>query len=305
LVQFEVAAHVFTANEAPPSERIPFHHEMAQCDTPPSVVAFFCVVAAPLGGATPLLLSRLAAAHLREHHPAVAARLADKGVRYERIMPPVTDPSSALGKSWRHSLRVETREQAEAALRALQSTWEWLPGEMLRTVTKPMPALLTEARTGQEVLFTAAESTFNTVADEAAGGAAPAAEAAATETTRGAPVRPIKAIVYGDGAPLDAPTKAALSDVARFMRQAQVAVPWQPGDALLIDNATAQHSREDFTPPRRILASLVGTLSKTDGLREAEAPKDVGRAHISPTSTMEELPCSSLRQIKTGAACAA
>ena len=29
-------------------------------------------------------------------------------------MPPVTDPSSALGKSWRHSLRVETREQAKA-----------------------------------------------------------------------------------------------------------------------------------------------------------------------------------------------
>ena len=28
--RFEVASNVFTANEAPPSERIPFHHEMAQ-----------------------------------------------------------------------------------------------------------------------------------------------------------------------------------------------------------------------------------------------------------------------------------
>ena len=37
-----------------------------------------------------------------------------------RIMPPVTDPSSALGKSWRHSLRVETREQAEAAMHMQQ-----------------------------------------------------------------------------------------------------------------------------------------------------------------------------------------
>jgi hypothetical protein len=49
--RFAVAANVFTANEAPPEERIPFHHEMAQCDAPPSVVAFFCEVAAPHGGA--------------------------------------------------------------------------------------------------------------------------------------------------------------------------------------------------------------------------------------------------------------
>ena len=179
-----------------------------------------------------------------------------------RIMPPVTDPSSALGKSWRHSLRVETREQAEAAmhmqqpctcsrphamhchahatctcltscttryqaeaaLAALGSAWDWLPGEMLRTVTKPMAALLTEARGGREVFFTAAESTFNQLADEAIGAGADATSA---------PLRPLKAITYGDGAPLDAATKAALRDVAGFMERAQVAVPWQPGDALL------------------------------------------------------------------------
>ena len=35
--RFAVAANVFTANEAPPAERIPFHHEMAQCNSPPSV----------------------------------------------------------------------------------------------------------------------------------------------------------------------------------------------------------------------------------------------------------------------------
>lgn len=27
---------VFTANEAPPAEPIPFHHEMAQCDDKPN-----------------------------------------------------------------------------------------------------------------------------------------------------------------------------------------------------------------------------------------------------------------------------
>lgn len=289
--RFAVAANVFTANEAPPEERIPFHHEMAQCDAPPSVVAFFCEVAAPHGGATPLLHSHLAAAYLRKHHPAVAARLKAVGVKYVRIMPPVTDPSSALGKSWRHSLRVETREQAEAALAALGSSWDWLPGEMLRTVTKPMAALLTETRGGREVFFTAAESTFNHLAAEAE---STAAEAAA------APLRPLKAITYGDGAPLDAATKAALRDVAGFMERAQVAVPWQPGDALFIDNATVQHSRADFTPPRRILASLVGSLSKSKAgeLREASdrTPK-VCPVAISPSSTMDQINHAKLRAL--------
>jgi hypothetical protein len=54
-------------------------------------------------------------------------------------------------------------------------------------------------------------------------------------------------------------------DVSAFMLRAQVAIPWQPGDALLLDNARVQHSRESFEPPRRILASLVGTLSKAHG----------------------------------------
>ena len=130
------------------------------------------------------------------------------------------------------------RYQAEAALAALGSSWDWLPGEMLRTVTKPMAALLTEARGGREVFFTAAESTFNQLADKAegtaakAGGAATESGGAAAEVAA-APLRPLKAITYGDGAPLDAATKAALRDVAGFMERAQVAVPWQPGDALL------------------------------------------------------------------------
>ena len=99
--------------------------------------------------------------------------------------------------------------------------------------------MLTEARGGREVFFTAAESTFNQVADEAEGSAAEAG-GGATEVAA-APIRPLKAITYGDGTPLDAATKAALRDVAGFMERAQVAVPWQPGDALLCAATPSSH----------------------------------------------------------------
>ena len=50
------------------------------------------------------------------------------------------------------------------------------------------------------------------------------------------------------------------------------------GDALLLDNATVQHSREDFTPPRRILASLVGALCKVGDELLAFVTRKDGRA---------------------------
>ena len=195
-------AVVFTANEAPPSEKIPFHHEMAQCDTPPSLVLFFCERGATTGGATPIVQSHLAARFLRERHPAVAAKLASVGVRYVRVMPEETDASSALGKSWRISV-APTADEAERKLRADGATFRWLRGpggaKMLHVVSKPVPAMLVEERTGREVLFTAAESTFNHLTDEA-----PGEPAAASGAATAAPdsVRPMKALIFGDGAPL-------------------------------------------------------------------------------------------------------
>lgn len=298
--RFPVAKNVFTANEAPPSERIPFHHEMAQCDAPPSVVMFFCETPATCGGATPIIKSHLAATFLRERYPAVAERLAAKGVRYIRIMPPVTDPSSALGKSWKHSLRVESEEAAEDALIALGSKWTWLGDGMLRTETKPMPAMLMDERTGREVFFTAAESTFNSIEDEQDHGTSDDPTAAGTAMEKKV-IRPVKAIIYGDGSPLDAETRTALHEVSAFMLHEQVAVPWQSGDALILDNATVQHARQAFTPPRRILASLVGQLSKREGkLRESESIEEMCKRRtafvlpkemsVSPSSTMDGLP---------------
>ena len=131
----EIARHqptdtvVFTANEAPPTEVIPFHHEMAQCDNPPAFVLFFCLVEPPQGGATPIVPSHPIATYLRQHHSAVASKLKGLGVRYVRVLPYETDPSSALGKSWRHSLRVANVEEAEAKLRGDGATWEWLDGK--------------------------------------------------------------------------------------------------------------------------------------------------------------------------------
>jgi alpha-ketoglutarate-dependent taurine dioxygenase len=50
---------VVTTNESPPSEPIPFHHELAQTPYPPSHICFYCQVAPEEGGSTPLIRSDL------------------------------------------------------------------------------------------------------------------------------------------------------------------------------------------------------------------------------------------------------
>lgn len=247
----EVAPGVFTANEAPPQEKIPFHHEMAQCEDKPAFLFFYCEFPAQTGGATPIIPSNAVATHLREAHPAVAQRLAARGIRYARTLPAQDDPLSPIGKSWRTSFNTDTRQGAEAAMAAAGTTWRWHGNGDLYTETKQMPALVVDGRSGKEMFYNAVIAAITGWED----------------------VRndPLKAIRYGDGEELDGEAVAALLETGEWMAAHRVAFAWQSGDVLIIDNQAAMHSRETFTPPRRILASLWGeALRRPEGRAEPE-----------------------------------
>jgi alpha-ketoglutarate-dependent taurine dioxygenase len=49
-VRTQITERVFTANESPSSEKIPFHHELAQTPQPPTHLLFFCEVPPNEGG---------------------------------------------------------------------------------------------------------------------------------------------------------------------------------------------------------------------------------------------------------------
>lgn len=46
---------VYTANEAPPDQLIPFHHELAQVQNPPQYIFFYCAQPSETGGETALI----------------------------------------------------------------------------------------------------------------------------------------------------------------------------------------------------------------------------------------------------------
>jgi len=226
---------VFTSNESPPEEPIPFHHELAQAPNPPNYILFCCQIESPQGGATPIIHSAEVADFFVKNFPDFAARLTEHGVRYIRVMPEETDMTSAQGRSWKETYDVSTRAEAEEVMRSHGTSYEWLPNGDCKTTTAALPALRIDERTGKTVFFNSMVAAYTGWYDSRNSGK--------------------KALVLGDGSPVD---EAALDATAAFMMEKRVVFRWHAGDVLIIDNGLAMHSRETFVPPRRVLASVRG-----------------------------------------------
>ena len=223
---------VFTANEAPPSVSIFLHHEMAQTPVYPSSLLFFCEQPADSGGATPLCRSDVLWAALTEQEPEFARNCETKGLQYTNVMPSENDLTSGMGRNWQSTLRASTREEAEARLRALGYSWEWLPDGCLRATTPVLPAVRS--------LPGGRNSFFNQLI-------------AAYQGWKDTRNDPSKAITFGDGSPLD---PSAAAHAAQLAEELTFDVPWQHGDVALVDNFVTMHGRRTFSGTRKVLASL-------------------------------------------------
>jgi alpha-ketoglutarate-dependent taurine dioxygenase len=228
---------VFTANEAPPDVTIYLHHEMAQTPVYPSHLFFFCEQPATTGGATPVCRSDVLWEKLAARCPHFARDLETKGLRYSHVMPAENDATSGMGRSWQSTLRATTRSEAEHRLTELGYSWEWQPEGGLRATTPVLPAVrrLPDGRT----VF------FNQLI-------------AASQGWKDERNEPSRAITYGDGTPLD---RAGATEAARLADELAFDLPWRQADVALVDNFVAMHGRRTFTGTRKVLASLVASVS--------------------------------------------
>ena len=70
---------VYTANEAPPDQLIPFHHELAQVKNPPQFIFFYCDLPSETGGETALIDSTLVYRFVNESFPHFMEKLKNFG----------------------------------------------------------------------------------------------------------------------------------------------------------------------------------------------------------------------------------
>ena len=228
-----VKGRVLTTNESPPSEPIPFHHEMSQVPNPPAYIMFYCDVPPEQGGETPIVLSNRVYKRFRDISAEFADRLEDTGVRYVRVMPGEDDETSAIGRSWRSTFLTDSREEAEQKMRDMGMDWRWLDNDELYTVTRALPAIRIDRRSGRKTFFNSVVAAYTGWVDSRND--------------------PTKAVRCGDDTPVDGDV---LLQTAQAMKEECVAFKWQKGDILLIDNALVMHSRSPFSGRRSILASI-------------------------------------------------
>lgn len=232
-VRINRTQRVFTANEAPADVTIHLHHEMAQTPIYPSKLLFFCEQPAETGGATPICRSDVLLERLADEAPQFVRDCQTKGLKYTNVMPPESDFASGMGRSWQSTLSAPSRAQAEARLRELSYSWEWLDNGSLRATTPVLPAV--------RELSGGRRSFFNQLI-------------AASQGWKDSRNDPSKSITYGDGAPLD---RDGAMLAAQLAEEITFDIPWRRGDVALVDNFVTMHGRRTFTGTRKVLASLV------------------------------------------------
>ena len=231
-VRINRTPRVFSANEAPPEVQIFFHHEMAQTPLYPRWIFFSCEIAAEQGGATPICRSDVLLEKLKKSCPEFVRTCTQKGLRYTNVMPSDNDANSGMGRSWKSTLGVATREEAEARLGELRYTWEWIDNDCLKATTPALPAVV-ELEDGRSVFFNQLIAAFCGWKDSRND--------------------PSKSICHGDGTPLDTNAVAVAIELSE---QLAFDLQWQAGDVVIVDNMVTMHARRSFSGTRKVLASL-------------------------------------------------
>ena len=232
-----VIGPIHTSTETPPHLNIPFHHELAYLSTTPSKLLFFCDVPTQTLGETPVLLSNYLYERLKEERPKFVEDVENKGIRYFRK---ILDKSRCLNdyqRSWQDAFDTDDKQIAEQRAKAVGTeVVQWQEDNTMHVTSQALPSVLIEPRTLKKIWFNSI-----TLLHPYTHGFVDRSEA---------PWEPF----YGDMSPI---ADEDIATALRIMEEGGVAIPWQKGDVLLVDNDLALHARAPFTPPRRILAAIV------------------------------------------------
>lgn len=228
----EVGGRIYTSTEYPADQSIPMHNENSYSSSWPSVLFFYCCTPPATGGATPIADSR---AVFRLIPGAVRERFAS-GVIYTRTF------REELGLSWQESFQTTDRCVVEAYCADHGMEFEWLD-DSLRT-RHLRPATLREPLAGEDVWFNQANlfhvSTLEPDVREAL---------LSLYDEHDLP----RHVYLGDG---DAISEADLASISMAYDEAALAMPWQAGDLLMVNNMLMAHGRQPFYGDRKILVAM-------------------------------------------------
>lgn len=238
----EVGGKIYTSTDYPPDQSIFLHNEGTYWMTWPLKIYFFCLLAPPQGGETPIADTRKI---FRRISPAARQRLIDKKIMYQRNF------NQGFGLTWQTVFQTTDRAVVEQYCRRNFIEFEWKEGDRLRTY-QIRPAVARHPRTGETVWFNHA-TFFNVSTLE------PAMRAALLEMFDEADL-PFNTY-YGDGSAIEPET---LEEFREAYNREQVCFPWQEGDVLMLDNMSVAHGRAPYAGERKVLVGMADPFDRAD-----------------------------------------
>lgn len=226
----QVYSNVYTSTSHPKDQVIQMHTENSYSDTYNHIITFYCLVPAPIGGATPIADERKLLATLE---PETVRKFKERGVEYVRNSIP------GIGLDWKTIYQTDDRSEVNKILDSKGYEYNWVDDEHLR-IKWTLPAFITHPLTGKEMwfnhMFFGHKSHYNEAVLEFF------AEEDLPFVT-----------YYGDGQKIE---EEVIKEFVDFYKESSIVFRWEQDDFLLLDNLCFSHGRESFEGDRTILTAM-------------------------------------------------
>ncbi|CAI9096307.1 OLC1v1032411C1 [Oldenlandia corymbosa var. corymbosa] len=224
-IRTNVHKRVWTANEGPLSDSLPYHHEMAQFTDKLSKLILYCEIPPPEGGETPIVPSFRVAERMKEEFPEMVEEMEKKGLMYMFPAPSKNDASSMRGRGWEDVFGTSDRAEAEKRGKLMGMKLEWLPDGGVKTFMGPYPLTKEfEGRKGRKMWF----NSLNFHGKNAT-------------------------VTMTDGTEIP---QDLVKRIDEIMEEESIQFKWNKGDILFLDNKAVLHGRRSSLPPRRVLVAI-------------------------------------------------
>jgi alpha-ketoglutarate-dependent taurine dioxygenase len=232
-----VAGRVLTATDYPANVAICLHNENVFAARFPQRLFFHCMQPAAEGGQTPL-------ADVRRVYARIPLDVRDeferRGVLYLRRF------GGRFGLDWRDAFQTDDRGALERYLAAAAIEWEW-QGDVLRTRQR-RPAVAAHPRTHER-------SWLNHAVTLHVSSLEPGKRRMLLKMfgERDLPNN----VFYGD----DAAIEDEVIEIVRAAYETEaVALDWELGDVLIVDNLSVAHGRRPFRGGRRLVVAMADPI---------------------------------------------
>lgn len=231
----QLSDRVYTSTEFPKEQTIEQHNELSYTLTPPSRLAFYCSVAPPVGGETPI-------ADVHKVYQRIPQSLKDKFINKGGWLLR-RHYLNGFGPSIYKAMGLETAEQVEHYCQRAKVDLHW--DEQQQAITEQVRPVVHKHPTSSLPLW------FNHVAFWHPSSLCPKVKES-IEASFDSKCYPFNTL-YGDGSTISDEDIAIIKDA---YKQEEKAFKWHVGDVMLIDNWRVSHGRKPFEGQRRVLVSM-------------------------------------------------